>query len=185
MRKFLATAAAALLLDQLTKALVRAHMEVHDSIPILGDFLRLRHVRNSGAAFGMFQGSRYLFIAISIASVIAVVYLLRSGRYRFRGSNIAFGLVMGGALGNLIDRCLIPEVTDFIDMGIGLHRWPTYNVADIGLTLGVVYLAVAFLVGGWGDRPAAAPAGEGPTAPGAVAQGGPPAPDPGPTRSDP
>lgn len=160
MRKFLAVAAATLLLDQLTKVLVRAQMELHATYPLLGDFLRLRHVRNSGAAFGMFQGSRYLFIAISIASVIAVIYLIRSGRYRFRGSQVAFGLVMGGALGNLVDRCLIPEVTDFIDMGIGPHRWPTYNVADIGLTLGVAYLALAFLTGGWEQRSGAAPAGD-------------------------
>ncbi len=166
MRKFLAVAAATLLLDQLTKALVRAQMELHTAIPLLGDLLRLRYVRNSGAAFGMFQGSRYLFIAISIASVIAVIYLIRSGRYHFRGSHVAFGLVMGGALGNLIDRLLIPEVTDFIDMGIGLHRWPTYNIADVGLTLGVAYLAVAYLAGGWKEGAGAAPAGGEPPAPG-------------------
>ncbi len=181
MRKFLAVAAATLLLDQLTKGLVRAHMELHASIPLLGDILRLRHVRNSGAAFGMFQGSRYLFIAISIASVVAVIYLIRSGRYRFRGSNVAFGLVMGGALGNLIDRCFIPEVTDFIDMGIGLHRWPTYNVADIGLTLGVAYLALAFLTGGWEERPAT---GEVSPAPDPTAGEAPPAPGSAETRSD-
>jgi len=116
-------------------------------VPLLGDFARLRYVQNAGTAFGLFQGGRILLMAISIFSAAVVVYLAVSGRYRFRGSHVAFGLVLGGALGNLVDRFWLREVVDFIDVGIGPHRWPTFNVADIGITLGVIYLAVAFLVG--------------------------------------
>jgi signal peptidase II len=164
----MATAAATLLLDQLTKAWVRGQLELHAAVPLLGDFVRLRFVKNAGAAFGLFQGSRFLFIAISLVSVAVVLYLILSGRYRFRGSQVAFGLVLGGALGNLVDRFLIPEVIDFIDVGIGLHRWPTFNVADIGVTLGVLYLAASFLVGEWEGRVRAEPARVDPPAAGPV-----------------
>lgn len=170
------TAAATLVLDQLTKAWVRGEMELHTAIPVLGDFVRLRFVKNAGAAFGLFQGSRLLFIAISLASVAMVMYLILSGRYRFRGSHVAFGLVMGGAIGNMVDRFVIPEVIDFIDIGIGLHRWPTFNVADIGVTLGVLYLAASFLAGEWEGRRQAEPGGEEPAVPTAAG--------PAETRSD-
>ncbi len=147
MRTFLASAAATLLIDQITKMLVHAHLELRVIVPLLGDFARLRHVQNAGTAFGLFQGGRVALMAISILSAGIVVYLVVKGRYRFRGSNLAFGLVLGGALGNLVDRLWRREVIDFIDVGIGLHRWPTFNVADIGITLGVIYLAIAFLAG--------------------------------------
>ncbi len=149
MTRFVVSAAFVLLLDQLTKALVRSQMELRETIAVLGDWVRLRYIHNAGAAFGLFQGSRVLFIAISILSVAIVLYLILSGRYRFRGSRIAFGMVLGGALGNLIDRLWLKEVVDFIDVGIGVHRWPTFNVADIGVTLGVIYLASSFLVAEW------------------------------------
>ena len=145
MRKFIASACVILLLDQISKALIRSQMELREMIPLLGDLLRLRYVHNAGAAFGLFQGSRMLFIIISLISIAVVLYLIISGRYQFRGSRTAFGMILGGALGNLIDRVWMKEVVDFLDMGIGSHRWPTYNVADIGVTLGVLYLAATFL----------------------------------------
>jgi signal peptidase II len=162
LRTFLASAAGTLLLDQITKAVVRAQMAPRVAIRLLGDFARLRYIHNAGTAFGLFQGARILLIAISVLSAGVVVYLVASGRYRFRGSRVAFGLVLGGALGNLVDRFVLHEVVDFIDVGIGLHRWPTFNVADIGITLGVLYLALAFLAGEWGAR---APAGAGESVP--------------------
>jgi signal peptidase II len=92
---------------------------------------------------------------VSLASIGLLVYLVRSRRYLFRGSTLAFGLILGGAIGNLIDRFWMRQVIDFVDMGIGPHRWPTYNVADIGITLGVIYLAFGFLfLDARGDRSA-------------------------------
>ncbi len=122
-------------------------MGFHDQVSVIGDFVRLHYVHNSGAAFGLFSGpgSRYYFVAISIISVAVILYLILSGRYVFKGSRIAFGMVLGGALGNLVDRIWLAEVIDFVDMGFGVNRWPTYNVADIGVTLGVLYLAAAFI----------------------------------------
>jgi signal peptidase II len=180
--RFYAGAATVLLLDQISKVVVRAHMTLQETIPLIGDLLRLRYVNNAGAAFGLFQGNRYLFIGISILAVVIVVYLVVTGRYTFRGSRIAFGLILGGALGNLVDRLWLTEVVDFIDIGIGVHRWPTFNVADIGVTLGVLYLAGSFLACEWEEKrkPPATPAQSGaPRAQGAPVPGASPSARPG------
>jgi signal peptidase II len=171
--RFLAGAATILLLDQVSKAVVRAQMTLQETIPLIGELVRLRYVNNAGAAFGLFQGSRYLFIGISILAVVVVLYLVLTGRYTFRGSRVAFGLILGGALGNLVDRLWLTEVVDFIDIGIGVHRWPTFNVADIGVTLGVLYLAANFLASEWeGKRhPPATPDDPGAPAPGGRSAG--------------
>lgn len=152
MTRFFSSAFLILICDQVTKWIVRERMELGQTIPVLGDWLRLRFVHNSGAAFGLFQGSRTVFIVISVISVAVVLYLIISGRYNVRGSRLAFGMVLGGALGNLIDRVWFSFVVDFIDMGFGAHRWPTYNVADIGVTLGVLFLAASFVGSEWEQR---------------------------------
>lgn len=146
MRRFFASAAALLLADQATKALARSALGDGGVPRLLGEALRLRLVHNPGSAFGLIQGERWVFILVSVAAILLVLYLVFSRRYAFPGSSIAFGCILGGALGNLIDRLAHSEVTDFIDMGLGAHRWPTYNVADMGVTLGVIYLAIGFLL---------------------------------------
>jgi signal peptidase II len=149
--RFFYSALIVLALDQVTKFLIRAQMDFREVLPVMGEFFRFHYVHNSGAAFGLFShsGSRYYFIAISLISIAVILYLILSGRYEFRGSRIAFGLVLGGAVGNLVDRIWLKEVIDFIDMGFGAHRWPTYNIADVGVTLGVLYLAATFITTEW------------------------------------
>ena len=144
--RFLTSAAVVLILDQVTKALARAHLDPTPATRLLGDFLQLRLVHNAGAAFSLFQGSRTIFIIISVLSIALILYLVLSRRHAFAGSGIALGMILGGALGNLTDRIWLHVVVDFIDMGFGPHRWPTYNVADVGVTLGVCYLAFRFLL---------------------------------------
>jgi len=148
-KRFLPTAALVLVLDQASKWLAHRDLAPRGSLHLLGDLVRLHYARNAGAAFSLFQGSWALFVGISIVSIAVIFYLVLSRRYVFPGSSVAFGLVLGGALGNLIDRLWLRQVIDFIDIGLGAHRWPTFNVADIGVTLGVLYLAIGFL---WLDR---------------------------------
>ncbi len=145
MKRFAASAVAVVILDQLTKLLARAQLRPGETTRLAGDVLCLRLVHNPGSAFSLVLGNRWLLIAISLISIALILYLTLSRRHTFTGSFTAFGLILGGAIGNLIDRVGLREVTDFIDMGIGVHRWPTYNVADIGITLGVIYLAIGFL----------------------------------------
>ena len=152
MIRFYATAAVVLLTDQASKWLVRSELIPGETVSVIGSWFMLRHVHNAGAAFGLFPGNRIAFIFVSLVSVAAVIYLVSSGRYNIRGSRVAFGMVLGGAIGNLIDRLWLGYVVDFLDVGIGAYRWPTFNVADIGVTLGVLFLAAGFIAMEWANR---------------------------------
>ena len=94
-----------------------------------------------GAAFGLFPGSRGPFILISVLAIIVVLALFRREAYRGLAHRILLGCILGGAIGNLIDRARLGWVVDFIDVGVDTIRWPVFNVADSAVTLGVLFLA--------------------------------------------
>ena len=127
--------------DQATKAVVRAGMEIGESVPLLDGVLNLTHVSNEGAAFGLFKGSVPFFIAMAVVVLGAIAWVL----WRYRGDSLLFAtslsLIFGGAVGNLIDRAVAGRVTDFIDV----HIWPVFNVADIALDVGVALL-IGYLI---------------------------------------
>ncbi len=129
-------------LDQLTKALVRAKLAVGQVWFDVG-FFQIINVRNTGAAFGLFQDNSLTIIITSVIGIIVIlilIFLLRS-RWHFLESmwvQVAMALVMGGAIGNnLIDRIRMGYVTDFIDFKV----WPAWNVADASITVGVIIIA--------------------------------------------
>jgi signal peptidase II len=138
---FAACATVVVALDQLTKQIASTHLLMGDPVPVLGDVVRLTLVRNTGAAFGLFPGSRVPFIVISLLAVAVVMYLFVRETYRSLANRILLGCILGGAIGNLIDRIRLGWVVDFIDVGIGATRWPVFNVADSAVTLGVILLA--------------------------------------------
>jgi signal peptidase II len=139
----LGTAAAVLVLDQLSKAAVRALLPLYHPIWILPGLLALHHVRNEGAAFSLLQGQRIFFIAIALVVLGAMAWTW--WRYRPGGvwANVALGLVAGGAAGNLIDRVWLGTVTDFIDPRV----FPVFNVADSCIVVGVCMLVLWLLFG--------------------------------------
>jgi signal peptidase II len=141
------TAGAVVVVDQLTKAAVVGALEVGDQARILGDLVVLWHVRNTGAAFSLFQfeGSLILFYAVHVVALGMVAWFHRSFRGRSTWLHVILGLLLGGSIGNLIDRVRQGYVTDFVSIGIGDVRFPTWNVADAGITVGIVLL-VAYLV---------------------------------------
>jgi len=125
-------------LDQWTKYLVVKHMSLGQSIPLIPDVFHLTSHRNMGAAFGILQNQRWLFLIITIAVVIGIVIsLARTGRSQPRVS-LALSLVLGGAIGNFIDRLLTGKVVDFLDFT--LINFPIFNVADMAITFGVALL---------------------------------------------
>lgn len=143
---FLLAGAATIGLDILTKLIVYFRLPMDGGArPFIGDLVRWTHVRNAGAAFGLFQGNRYFFVAVSIVSILVILFLVLRNRYRSRLMLVGFGMVLGGAVGNLADRIWLGVVIDFIDMGFGSLRWPVFNVADMGVTLGVVVLGIGLL----------------------------------------
>ncbi len=138
---FLACAAAVLAIDQGTKSLASSRLLLGQPVPIVDDLVRLTLVHNTGAAFGLFPGSRLPFILISALAIAVVLYLFARDAYRSLGNRVLLGCILGGALGNLVDRVRWGRVVDFIDVGLGALRWPVFNVADSAVTLGVILLA--------------------------------------------
>lgn len=123
-------------IDQVTKHLVRTTLGSSEVIGIL-PFLQIVQVRNEGVAFGLFKGlGNTTFIIISVLAIIIVFYLL----IKDRKDRFSFSLILGGAIGNLIDRVIYGNVTDFLDLYIGRFHWPAFNVADSALTLGISFL---------------------------------------------
>jgi signal peptidase II len=143
------TAALILLADQATKALVVSSIDVGGRVRLLGDLLALWHLRNAGAAFSLFQGGQVFFLVVTLLAFGMLIYFHRAFRGRGLLLHMVLGLVLGGTLGNLLDRVRLGYVTDFVSMGIGDLRWPTYNVADASIVVGILAL-VTYLT--FGDR---------------------------------
>ena len=146
------TAAVVLLADQVTKAMVIAAIGKGQQDKVLDDVLWLWHVQNQGAAFSLFQGGQVLFYVVTVVALGLLIYFQRAFRGRGLLLHVVLGMVAGGTLGNLLDRVRLGYVTDFISVGVGKLRWPTWNVADASLVIGILALVVylTFL-----DRPAA------------------------------
>jgi signal peptidase II len=142
-----AIGSAVVLLDQATKYLTVQYFadDPFRQVQILGDWLRYIYVINQGAAFGILQGQRIVFVIAALIVVPAIFYFYRSLTNEPWYVRFSLGLLLGGALGNFIDRVRQGYVVDFIDMGIGATRWPTYNVSDSSFVVGTVVLAVYVL----------------------------------------
>ncbi|MXZ40678.1 MAG: signal peptidase II [Caldilineaceae bacterium SB0666_bin_21] len=137
-------AAVVVALDQWTKVLVREHIELHhSSTPIawLEGIFMLEHVHNYGAAFGILQNAGVLFVITTV--VISIAILVSIGRLGIsqRGMQVLMGLILGGAIGNFIDRMTLGYVTDFVKVGIpGKAYWPNFNIADSSIVVGVLIM---------------------------------------------
>ncbi|NOZ25145.1 MAG: signal peptidase II [Nitrospirae bacterium] len=122
-------------LDQATKFLIVRFVHPYESIQIL-PFLRIVSVRNPGAAFGMFQGLGPFLIIVSIVAVGIISYMIMKGK----DDRLSLSFILGGALGNLVDRIRLGHVVDFIDVYAGKYHWPAFNTADSALTVGIALL---------------------------------------------
>ncbi|HWU41225.1 MAG TPA: signal peptidase II [Candidatus Acidoferrum sp.] len=136
-----------LILDQITKLLVDRTMTLHQSIEVFPNFVHLTYLRNTGAAFGFLAGRhsnlRIIFFGlISVVAIGCIGYLLRSLRPQQKTLLVSLSLILGGAVGNLIDRLRLGEVIDFIDLHWYHVHWPAFNVADSAISIGVVLLFI-------------------------------------------
>lgn len=138
--------------DQASKLLVARAIPLGDTREVFRGFFRLWHVRNSGAVWGLLSGHDGGLIpkAITVLAVIALLvvlfFFLRAGRHE-RLELLAYALILGGALGNIIDRLRLGYVVDFLDVFVKSWHWPTFNVADSCITIGVALLALSLLRG--------------------------------------
>ena len=136
-------------LDQMTKAYISHTMRLHQSIPIIPDFFSLTYIRNPGAAFGIFASSHSAFrlVFFILTSLFAMV-LLGTIFYRLHPKDwwgqLSIAGILGGAVGNLLDRLRFGEVIDFLDFYVNGYHWPAFNVADSAISVGVISLLVFF-----------------------------------------
>jgi signal peptidase II len=147
---YVAIAALVVVLDQLTKMLVDHFMNLHESRLLVDGLLRLTYVQNRGAAFGILSEAdlpyqSLLFAVVSLAALGAIAAYAWRLPARSRLPQTALALIMGGALGNLLDRARLGYVIDFVDAYWGVHHWPAFNVADSAISIGVVLLVVDIL----------------------------------------
>lgn len=137
--RFLVLAGLVVAVDQLTKAWITRALAPDGVVLLIGDNLRLVYTQNSGALFGLFRGQAALFALVSLAVIALIVaYHGRSGRSPYL--TLTLGLLLGGAIGNAIDRLRMGYVVDFVDGGIGSLRWYTFNVADACISISIVLL---------------------------------------------
>ncbi|PIV82206.1 signal peptidase II [bacterium CG17_big_fil_post_rev_8_21_14_2_50_64_8] len=150
LRQPLLWAALVLVLDFFTKRLVLANIEaLRAKVSVIGDLVRFIYVRNSGSAMGLFPVGRVVLVGVSLATTAVLVFLFLRTSAELVWRRTALALILGGALGNLIDRIFYDGmVVDFIDLGIGVHRFYTFNVADMGVTIGGVILFMCLLLDG-------------------------------------
>lgn len=141
----LLTALAILVADQVTKALVVANLAVGENAQLVGDLVQVWHAQNRGASFSLFQGWSIVFLAVSVLSIGMVAYFHRSLRNHSPWLHVLLGVILGGTLGNFIDRLRQGYVTDWLSIGFGETRWPTFNVADSSLVVGIAILVIYLL----------------------------------------
>lgn len=129
-------------LDQFTKHLFWNNARNYE---IIEGWFNITLVKNAGAAFGMFQGARVFFICASIVAVGLIIYIARRLPAEEKARRVFLGMILGGAIGNLIDRVATGEVVDFLQIGWQGHYWPVFNVADMGVTIGASLLVLQAL----------------------------------------
>jgi signal peptidase II len=156
--RFLFPAALVDALDPLTKQFFWRNGQNYELIP---GFFNVTLLKNAGAAFGMFQGGRVFFVIASIAAIVLIIWvgwrLPRAERFR----RICLSVILGGAIGNLIDRVIYGEVIDFVQIGWEGHYWPVFNVADMAVSLGAVFLVIHALRSSQ-EKPEAGESGDAP-----------------------
>lgn len=148
MKRFLALVAAVVTFDQLTKLWILRSFSLYESLEIIPGFFSLTYLTNKGAAFGFLAGQtgvwrHYLFLILGAVALVVIViswFRLRQSHLLY---SISLALIGGGALGNLIDRIRLGSVVDFLDVYIGVHHWPAFNVADSAICVGVVVFFIA------------------------------------------
>ncbi len=143
-------AASIVVLDQVTKHLIDSGMRLYDSLPVIDGFFNITYVRNPGAAFSLLANANptfraIFFICVTVAAVVLILYYLRLSKMKSMWLIAALSLILGGAVGNLIDRVRFGEVIDFLDVYVGTFHWPAFNVADSAICVGAALLLIGMI----------------------------------------
>ncbi|WP_228027681.1 signal peptidase II [Bacillus fonticola] len=129
-------------IDQLTKWMIVTRMTELQSIPVIDDFFYITSHRNTGAAWGILEGQMFFFYIITVIVVIAIIFYMERWAKEKPLAKLALAFMLGGAIGNLIDRVFRQEVVDFFQFFFGTYQFPIFNVADSSLVVGVILLMI-------------------------------------------
>jgi len=134
-------------LDQVSKFWIVSSFAMYESLPVVPGFFSLTYLTNTGAAFGMLAGSptwwrQAFFIGVALVALVVIGFMYRRMRSDSAWYQVALAFIAGGAIGNLIDRVRLGSVVDFLDVYVGTHHWPAFNVADSAITVGVAIFLV-------------------------------------------
>jgi signal peptidase II len=147
---YLLIALGTLVLDRWSKAWIQNRFDLNESIRVIDGFFNITYVRNTGVAFGIFSSvsspakSLLLSVFTAFAAIVVVTYSVRSSA-RNRLLQVALALILGGALGNLYDRLSYGYVVDFLEFYVGAYHWPSFNIADSAISIGVALLALEII----------------------------------------
>jgi len=150
MRIFITAAALAAGLDQLVKFMIKSHMKLYDLFWVIRDFFKITYIENTGVAFGMLGGMpqpavRWILVAVISMASIGIAAYWALNRKQSLIYNLSCGLILGGAIGNLIDRIRTGRITDFLEFGYKNITFPVFNVADSAVTVGVALFIIFVL----------------------------------------
>ncbi|WP_163579715.1 signal peptidase II [Gracilibacillus saliphilus] len=130
------------IVDQLTKWLIVTNMEIGERITVIEPFFYLTSHRNSGAAWGILQGQMFFFYIITVIVIGFIIFYIQKYGKESKWLRLALAFVLGGAIGNFIDRLFRKEVVDFFDVYIGTYDYPIFNIADSALVVGVIAIFI-------------------------------------------
>ncbi len=139
-----------IILDKLTKHWIKLAYIPGESHNVIGNFFKITFIENEGIAFGIFSDWNHPLkpVSLLILSIVALVFIINiySKAKKIFLTQISFGLILGGAFGNIYDRLIYKKVVDFLNFGIGEYRWPFFNIADSSITIGVILIMVLIFI---------------------------------------
>lgn len=139
------TSVIVLLIDQIVKLLIKTNINLNEEISIIPNFFSIQYLKNTGAAFSILENQTILLAITSIICISVIIYYLKKEENLTTAMYLSFGLVLGGILGNLIDRIVYQGVIDFLSFQIFNYNFPVFNIADIGITIGVLLLIIIYI----------------------------------------
>lgn len=134
------------IIDQIVKLVLRFNMEVGDSIDIIPNFFKLEYLQNTGAAFSSFEGMRYVLIIVSLIIFMLIIKYIKKNEISRKTEIISLGMILGGLVGNLIDRVLCGYVIDYLSFNIFGYSFAVFNLADSFIVVGVILLTIDMIL---------------------------------------
>lgn len=134
-----------LIVDQLVKLLIKSTFKLHEELELIPNFFSVLYLQNDGAAFSILQNKTYLLVIVAIICLGIMVYYIQKEKTFTKLSSISLGLILGGIIGNLLDRIIYKKVIDYLSFTFFTYNFPVFNIADVGITVGALLLIVSCL----------------------------------------